>query len=102
VVKEPKSEQMLAAEKRDLRMVQELLDSEGWTVILNRVVLPDMARSMQASCLNSLARQHELASMDASRYEAMMSFVEGIYKKAERDLPDELRKIKKGRIQDGD
>jgi hypothetical protein len=93
-----KDEQTLAREKRDLQMVCELLDSEGWSVILERIILPDMARSMQASCLNSLARNHELASMDASRFEAMVSFVEGIYKKAERELPDQLKKIKKGRL----
>jgi hypothetical protein len=88
--------------ERDLRVLEDFLDSDGWELLCQRIILPNIAKAMQLTFDYSLRGEHDRAAKESSYGSALIELVSVVYQKAERTIPDYIKRLKKGHVHEYD
>jgi hypothetical protein len=88
--------------ERDIVTLSELLDSDGWALLCDKTIYPDIARSMRAVFEYSLRGETDRAGKEAAHGDAMIELLRSVYTKADREIPEQVQRLKKGHVNEHD
>ena len=81
----------------DKDLLQELLGSPGWRIILNAVLSKELER--HALDVFNYSRKHDgahAAAVACGKYDGIISLVEAVYNAVSEDIPERLKVIRRG------
>jgi hypothetical protein len=80
--------------EREKELMEDLLESPGWALLLDRVAMPEVDRHSTSVFVGVSTQDIAAANRSLGRYEGVVQFISAAYRKMGKPVPDSITKLR--------